>query len=144
MYLSAQRLLLNRGSLRTMRWRRRRMPREPSIAFLHTLQTRPVGFSTCGDSSTSAHDLVKDPGESSARRWKRNYLLDEYAGKLATRAKGTSQRRRSLCTVMHKELACFTLSYARREHMERMRREHPEDTSPTSIIRAESVQCLEF
>ena len=73
-----------------------------------------MAFSTCGDYSATAHDLVKELGKLKVEM-DDDYLAAEDAGKLAIQARETGKLRRRLSLTVQTALAYGTLRYANRQ-----------------------------
>ena len=76
----------------------------------------PLAFSTCGDYSSSAQDLVKEQSKLKAEM-AADYLEASETAKLGIRARETGRLRRRLSVVLQKALAYRTGRYIRRQQI---------------------------
>ena len=85
-----------------------------------TYKLIPLAFSTCGDYSSSVHDLIKDMGRLRAEV-DDEYMLAGEQGKVALQARETGRLRRRLSIVVQKALAYRTLRYVGRQQVSERR-----------------------
>ncbi len=84
--------------------------------FRPTYKLVPLAFSTCGDQSSTVHDLVRELGKIKAEM-DDTYIAASDSGKLGIRARETGRLRRRLSLVLQKALAYRTLRYMARQRI---------------------------